>query len=136
MTLNHEEFPLPHHSGKILHENENILLLLSTFLTQKENKSLKRPPWIDQYPRSPTHSTDTLYTSNLPNPGIFAYSTHVAETQETCHRYCVARHQKSQTSFVFEVAETQEPATHPVAETQEPDITGIEIELQWLKHKN
>jgi hypothetical protein len=35
---------------------------------------------------------------------------------------------EAQTSFVFEVAETQ-PATHPVAETQEP-ATGIEIELQ------
>jgi hypothetical protein len=35
---------------------------------------------------------------------------------------------EAQTSFVFEVAETQ-PTTHPVAETQEP-TTGIEIELQ------
>jgi hypothetical protein len=35
---------------------------------------------------------------------------------------------EAQTSFVFEVAETQ-PATHPVAETQEP-TTDIEVELQ------
>jgi hypothetical protein len=50
--------------------------LLSALLTKKANKGLNKATHYCHYPRPPTHSTDTPYTSNLPNPGIFAYSTH------------------------------------------------------------
>jgi hypothetical protein len=60
-------------------------------------------------------------------PGSLPIPTSVAATQEPATDIEL-QELEAQTSFVFEVAETQ-PATHPVAETQEP-ATGIEIELQ------
>jgi hypothetical protein len=57
--------------------------------------------------------------------------TTTAETQEpTTNIEMELQEPDAQTSFVSnKVAETQEPATHPVAETQEP-TTDFEIELQ------
>jgi hypothetical protein len=56
----------------------------------------------------------------------------VAETQEPVVDIEMELQElETQTSFVFEVAETQ-TATHPVAETQEP-APGIEVELQELE---
>jgi hypothetical protein len=67
-------------------------------------------------------------TSSTPQtPGSLPIPTSVAATQEPATDIEL-QELEAQTTFVFEVAETQ-PATHPVAETQEP-ATGIEVELQ------
>jgi hypothetical protein len=63
-------------------------------------------------------------------PGPLPIPTSVAATQEPATDIELQQ-LDTQTSFVFEVAETQ-PATHPVAETQEP-ATGIEVELQEIE---
>jgi hypothetical protein len=65
--------------------------------------------------------------STSQTPGSLPIPTSVAATQEPAIDIEL-QELEAQTSFVFEVAETQ-PATHPVAETQEP-ATDIEIELQ------
>ena len=68
------------------------------------------------------HTSSTSQT-----PGSLPIPTSVAATQELATDIEL-QELEAQTSFVFEVAETQ-PAIHPVAETQEP-ATDIEIELQ------
>jgi hypothetical protein len=58
--------------------------------------------------------------------------TATAETQEPATDIQIELQElETQTSFVFEVAETQ-TATHPAAETQEP-ATGIEVESKEIE---
>jgi hypothetical protein len=125
-------------------------------LRKKRTRASMRPPWmtttLDPPPirlRRRTSSTSQT-PGSLPIPTMGAVTqepaTHsvaetqepaMAETQETATAETQEpaadieielQESEAQTSFVFEVAETQ-PATHPVAETQEP-ATGIEVELQ------
>jgi hypothetical protein len=49
---------------------------LSALFTKKMNKGLNKGSHYCHCPRPPTHLTNTPYTSNLPNAGIFYYSTH------------------------------------------------------------
>ena len=85
-----------------------------------------RPPFI-----IPTLDTTRIQLTPCPPPsfsipGSLPIPTSMAATQEPTTDIEL-QELEAQTSFVFEVAETQ-TATHPVDETQEP-ATSIEIEL-------
>jgi hypothetical protein len=69
-------------------------------------------------------------SSTSQTPGPLPILTLVTATQEPATDIEL-QELETQTSFVFEVAETK-PATHPVAETQEP-TTSIEVELQKIE---
>jgi hypothetical protein len=62
--------------------------------------------------------------------GPLPISTSIAATQEPATDFEL-QELETQTSFVFEVAETQ-IATHPAAETKEP-ATGIEVESKEIE---
>jgi hypothetical protein len=98
------------------------------FLRKKRTRSSMRPPWM-------TTTLDTppirlIRRASSKTPGSLPIPAPVAATQEPATD-SELQELEAQTSFVFEVAETQ-PATHPVAETQEP-ATGIQVELQEVE---
>jgi hypothetical protein len=75
-----------------------------------------RPPWMTTTLDPPPIRLRRRTSSQTPGP--LPIPTSVAATQEPATDIEL-QELDTQTSFVFEVAETQ-PATHPVAETQEP----------------
>jgi hypothetical protein len=97
------------------------------FLRKKRTRASMRPPWMTTTLDPPPIRLIRRTSSTSQTPGSLPIPTSVAATQEPATDIEL-QELEAQTSFVFEVAETQ-PATHPVAETQEP-ATGIEVELQ------
>jgi hypothetical protein len=97
------------------------------FLRKKRTRASMRPPLMTTTLDTPPIRLTPRPPPTFPIPGSLPIPTSVAATQEPATDIEL-QELEAQTSFVFEVAETQ-PATHPVAETQEP-ATEIEIELQ------
>jgi hypothetical protein len=97
------------------------------FVRKKRTRASMRPPWMTTTLDTPPIRLIRRTSSTSQTPGSLPIPTSVAATQEPATDIEL-QELEAQTSFVFEVAETQ-PATHPVAETQEP-ATGIEVELQ------
>jgi hypothetical protein len=95
------------------------------FLRKKQTRDSMRPPFIITTLETPP--IRLIRRTSSQTPGSLPIPTSVAATQEPATDIELPE-LEAQTSFVFEVAETQ-PATHPVDETQEP-ATGIEVELQ------
>jgi hypothetical protein len=100
------------------------------FLRKKRTRASMRPPFMITTLDTPPIRLIPRTSSTSQTPGSLPIPTSVAATQEPATDIEL-QELEAQTSFVFEVAETQ-PATHPVAETQEP-TTGIEIELQEIE---
>jgi hypothetical protein len=95
---------------KGLHENGNKLPL-STFLTEKANKSLHKTTPDDHYSRCPTNSTNAPSTSNFSNP------------QDLClnHGRCNTR--------------SRRPRNFAYSKNQLPTQWLKHKNQPWLKHK-
>jgi hypothetical protein len=85
-----------------------------------------RPTWMATTLDTPPIRMIRRTSSTSQTLGSLPIPTSVAATQEPTTDIEL-QELEAQTSFVFEVDETQ-LATHPVAETQEP-ATGIEAKL-------
>jgi hypothetical protein len=101
------------------------IALFPPFLRKKQTRASIRPPFMTTTLDTPPIRLIPRTSSTSQTPGSLPIPTSVAATQEPTTDIEL-QELEAQTSFVFEVAETQ-PATHPVAATQEPTI-DFEIE--------
>jgi hypothetical protein len=99
-------------------------------LRKKRTRASMRPPWMTTTLDPPPIRLRRRTSSTSQTPGPLPIPTSVAATQEPATDFEL-QELETQTSFVFEVAETQ-TATHPAAETQEP-ATGIEVESKEIE---
>ena len=100
------------------------------FLRKKQTRASMRPPWMTTTLDPPPIRLRCRTSSISQTLGPLPIPTSVAATQEPATDFEL-QELETQTSFVFEVAETQ-TSTHPAAETQEP-TTGIEVESREIE---